>query len=160
MKDYSEIFKRAIECKEDYDVKKVAKIINEQSDMSFGDPDNWTDGHWNMLTPKLPFSYDDHYGFISSEYPIALLTKKCPDKLKCILDENNILYTELEEPLSCDENILKQYVPHTMVIDERFLDDLDFSLDDERFFLVLQRLETGHQEYIDSSNFMFWEIRK
>lgn len=159
MKDYTEIFSKAIERKADYNAKEVGKIINAQSDLNFGDPDEWVPEHWYLMSPALPFRYEDYYGYLSSEYPIALLSERCPDKLKQILDENKILYTELIEPLSCDENILRQYVHHKMVFDERFLDNCDYSFDDERFYLVMERLETGYQRYVDSSNFMFDEIK-
>lgn len=159
IKDYTEIFSKAIECRSGYDAKKVGKIINAQSDLNFGDPDEWVNEHWYLLSPAIPFSYDEYYGYLSSEYPIALLSKKCPEKIKHILDENRILYTELIEPLSCDENILRQYVHHIKVFDERFVDNCNYSFDDERFDMVLEKLESGCQRYVDSNNFMFSEIK-
>ena len=93
-------------------------------------------------------------------YPVALLTEYCPEELKQILDGNGILYTELVEPMCCDEEILRKYVPHRIVFDESFMDNGDFSFDDERFFWICQKLDTGHQRYIDASCFSMTEIRR
>lgn len=160
MKDYTEIFAKAIMLKSDYNAKSVGQVINAQGDLNFGDFDEWVIEYWYLLSPKKITGHKEYYGYLSSEYPIALLSERCPDKLKNILDENKILHTKLEEPLSCDENILKQYVHHKMVFDESlFLNKCDFSFDDERFGMVLERLENGFQRYVDSGNFMLNEIR-
>ena len=159
MRDYTEIFSQAIKKKESYDVKKLEQIINSQNEFHCGDYDEWADKYWYMLIPKKLKRYDEYYGYLSKEYPLALLSEKCPDKLKAIFSENGILYSLLEEPLSCDENILKQYVHGKIVFDEHFVDTCDYSFDDERFFWLMQKYETGFQNYIDSGCFMIKEIR-
>lgn len=54
----------------------------------------------------------------------------------------------------------KAYVYEKRVIDESvFLNNGDFSFDDVRFELILDRLETGHSCYIDVSDFMFKDIQ-
>ena len=81
MKNYTEIFSQALKMKEGYDVKKLKKIIDSQNEFHCGDYDEWADNYWYMLTPQQMKSYDEYYGYLSLEYPIALLSENCPDKL-------------------------------------------------------------------------------
>lgn len=148
--DYTNIFKNAIDNKDDYDFQRICKVINSHKDFRCGDWDDWADDYWYLLRPTIVVSYDKCYGYLCAEYPVALLTKHCPDELINFFDEFEILHTTLEEPMSCNEKILQQYVHDKMVFDENFLDSSDYSFDDERFLLVLYRLETGKKQYIDS----------
>ena len=159
MKDYTEILSKAAELKSGYDFTAVSSRINAHHGLQCGDWDNWADIRWYRLCPKTPCSYDKCYGFICSSFPVALLTEYCPEALKQLLDEVGILHTELVEPMRCDEGILRKYVPQRIIIDESFMDNCDFSFDDERFFWVCQKLETGHQNYIDAGSFTMAEIR-
>ena len=159
MKDYTEIFSKAVELKNSYDFKAVMGSINANNDLQCGDWDDWADDRWYRLCPKTPCSYEKCYGFICASFPIALLTEYCPEELKQIFDEVGVLHTELVEPMCCDEEILRQYVTQRIVFDERFMDNGDFSPDDERFFWVCQKLDTGHQGYIDAGSFTMKEIR-
>ena len=79
-------------------------------------------------------------------------------KLVQILDEAGVLHTEYTEPMRCDEEVLRKIVPHRIIFDESFMEG-DFSFDDERFFYVCQKLDTGNQEYIDAGCFNMEEIR-
>lgn len=102
----------------------------------------------------------DIYGYLSRKYPVALIKENCPDIIKYTLTENKILFTEFEEPMCCNEDILRKYIRGRCIIDESvFLNDGDFSFDDEKFELILHRLETGEHYYIDAENFMFSEIQ-
>lgn len=92
MKNYTEIFSQALKMKEGYDVKKLKKIIDSQNEFHCGDYDEWADNYWYMLTPQQMKSYDEYYRYLSLEYPIALLSENCPDKLKSLLYENGILH--------------------------------------------------------------------
>lgn len=159
MKDYTPLFSKAIELKDRYEFRTVSKCINAHTDLQCGDWDNWADDRWYRLCPKTSCSYEKCYGFICTSYPVALLTEYCSEELKQILDENGILHTELVEPMCCDEEILRKYVPHHIVFDESFMDNGDFSFDDERFFWICQKLDTGHQSYIDAGCFSMTEIR-
>ncbi|UKI16095.1 MAG: hypothetical protein L6V87_10490 [Ruminococcus sp.] len=90
---------------------KSSKIIDSQNEFHCGDYDEWADNYWYMLTQQQMKSYDEYYGYLSLEYPIALLSENCPDKLKSLLSENGILHSLLEEPLSCDEKYTKTICP-------------------------------------------------
>lgn len=159
MKNYTEIFLKAIELKDSYDFDTVSNLINSKNDLQCGDWDDWADDRWYRLCPKTPCSYEKCYGFICVAYPVALLTEYCPESLKQAFDEVAVLYTELFEPMCCDEEILRKYVPQRIVFDESFMNNGDFSPDDERFFWVCQKLDTGHQGYIDAGRFTMKEIR-
>lgn len=64
----------------------------------------------------------------------------------------------LEEPMRCDEQILRQYVPQKTVLDECFPDG-EYDINDVRFQMVLDRLENGQKNYIDAGCFTMKEIR-
>ncbi len=157
--DYTEIFSKAIALKSQYHFASTQKCINSHNDFHCGDYDDWADNDWYRLTPTRAVSYDKCYGYLCAEYPVALLSDHCPEKLKQLLDEIGVLYTKLEEPMRCEEAILQQYVHNTKVFDESFIDKCDYSFEDERFLMVLDRLETGHKQYIDSAQFTMKEIR-
>lgn len=159
MKDLTDIFSRAIELSADYRPKKVAAMISRLYDIDCLVEDDCADDNWYLISSRHIKSAEDYYGYLSCRYPVALLTKYCPKNLAAFLDFNKILITDFEEPLSCDENILKQYVPDKKVFDEGFLDNCDYSFDDERYLMVLYRLEGKGKLYIDSGNFLFNEIK-
>lgn len=100
----------------------------------------------------------DSYGYLSICYPVTLIKENCPDIIKSVLAENNILFTELEEPMRCNEDILRKYVDEQYVFDENAFLSSDFYFEDYRFELILRRLETGEQYYIDAGNFIFDDI--
>ena len=52
MKDYTEIFAKAIMLKSDYNAKSVGQVINAQGDLNFGDFDEWVIEYWYLLSPK------------------------------------------------------------------------------------------------------------
>lgn len=159
MKDYTELFSKAVELKSGYDFTAVSNRINSHNDLQCGDWDDWADNRWYRLCPQTPCSYDKCYGFLSASFPVALLTEYCPEVLKRILDDIGVLHTELVEPMRCDEAILCKYLPDRIVFDESFMENSDFDFDDERFFWVCQKLDTGRQSYIDAGSFTIEEIR-
>ena len=159
MKDYTEIFSKAAGLKDGYDLKDVRNRINAHDELQFGDWDDWADDQWYRLCPKIPCSYEKCFGFICASYPVALLTGYAPEALIQILDEAGILHSELVEPMCCDEEILRKYVPGRIVFDESFMDNCNFSFNDERFFWICQKLDTGQQSYIDAGSFTMAEIR-
>lgn len=162
MKDYTEIFSKAIDLSTGYDIKKISEIINSIGDNYGCEEDGeWGVYFWRLLCEVIPnYGITDIYGYLSKYYPIALIKENCPEIIKHTLEENNILVTELEEPMSCNEYILRNYVCDSRrIIDENaFLNNGDFSFDDERFDMILCRIETGCHFYVDSGNFTFDDI--
>lgn len=159
MKDYTEIFSKAIELSSGYRVENIADIINSTDDNYCQERDDWGEYNWYYLAGEDK----DHmilgdYGYLSIQYPVALIKENCPEIIRRILAENNILFTELEEPMRCNEDVLRKYVDRRVIDESAFLNG-NFSFDDERFDLILDRIETGYSCYIDASNFMFDDIQ-
>ncbi|MCI5751754.1 MAG: hypothetical protein MR038_04635 [Oscillospiraceae bacterium] len=159
MKDLTDIFSKAIERSAEYRPEMIAGRLGRLYDINCLTEDDYADNNWYLISKRPIKSTEDLYGYLSCRYPVALLTKYCPKNIAAFLDFSKILLTDFEEPLSCDENILKQYVPDRHVFDEGFLDGCDYSFDDERYRMVLFRLEGKGKLYIDSGNFMFDEIK-
>lgn len=157
--DYTGLFTQAIAQEGQYCFAEVQRKINALSGMHCGDWDDWADNRWYRLCPRTPCAYEKCYGFLCAEYPVALLTEHCPSELTHLLDICGVLYAALQEPMSCNEHILRQYVRSHEVFDEHFLDTEALSPDDTRLLLVLKRLETGEKSYIDASCFTMQEIR-
>ena len=157
--DYTKTFSKAIERCKQYDFELVRNSIDAAGELKCGDWDDWADNLWYRLCPKKPCGYDKCYGFLCAAYPVALLSENCPDDLKKLLDDNKVLYARLDEPMSCDEVVLQKYLPERKVFDESFMDSGDFSFDDDRFYWYNQKLDTGHQNYVNAGCFMFNEIR-
>lgn len=160
MKDYTEIFSEAINISSGYNIEKICNIINSIGNNYCGTDDEWCDYNWYYLCKETESNQlFDVYGYLSREYPVALIKKNCPEIIISVLAENKILFTEFEEPLCCDQDILRRYVHFKRVIDESAFLNGGFAFDDERFELILQRIENGRQYYIDAGNFMFDEIQ-
>ena len=158
MKDYTEIFSKAIELSSGYRIENIADIINSTDGNYCGTDDEQCSYLWYDLCKKTADNkMGDNYGYLSIQYPVALIKENCPEIIRRILAENNILFTELEEPMRCNEDILRKYVDRRVIDESAFLNG-NFSFDDERFDLILDRIETGYSCYIDASNFMFDDI--
>lgn len=160
MKDYTEIFAKAIEISSDYDCEKIAKALNLSDKFYCGvKDDEWVTYNWYIIAEKeLETRHNGYYAYLFRKFPVALILKECPREIKDFLAERNVLLTEFVEPMCCDENILRQYISYKKVFDESFLDSCDYSFDDERFELVLKKLESGYQRYINAGEFLFKEI--
>jgi hypothetical protein len=162
MTNVEEIFKKSIDNQENYNIKQLKSIFESQNFYFDDQDDEWCEYLWYVIgvaeefcCPQPP---EDVYAYISTQFPVALIFDNCPEIVKNILSENNIFYTEFDFNLSCEENTLKKFIPDKRVIDESFLDTCDYSIDDERFEYVLERLETGKKYYIDPTEFTFNDI--
>lgn len=152
--DLTKIFAAAIEAAGGYDMYKIMSAFdNTAYCCSDDDEANWLPV-WENIEGKSVF-----YAFISQYYPAALVKDNCPGPVKNILKYNRILMGRFEEPFSCDEGVLKKYVRSgQIIIDDRFLDNGDFSPDDEQLFWIYQCLE-HHREYVTPYNFTLNEVR-
>lgn len=148
MKDYTEIFSKAIELSSGYDVKKIAVIIN-----AIGNNYCETCYNWCCIYNNT----ENICGYLSVYYPVALIKENCPDIIKSVLAENNILFTEFEQPMRCKEDILQKYVENR-VDDYVFLNDSEFPFADERFRPIFEMLTTNVHHHINADNFMFYDI--
>ena len=92
--------------------------------------------------------------FFSKRFPVALVKENCPELIVCTLKKCGVLIAPFASVFSCDEAILKRYAPHIIMLDDRFLDDCNFSLDDERLFYIYENIK-----YVTPYSFTFDEIR-
>lgn len=154
MNDLTKVFEAGIKVSGNYDPYKIIKIFNKTAYYCSDDDEaNWM-SVWENIEGKSVF-----YAFISQYYPAALVKDNCPEPVKNILKYNHILTAKFEEPFSCEEDILKKYVRSgQIIIDDRFLDNCDFSFDDERLFWIYECLEHG-RKYVAPYGFTFEEIR-
>lgn len=153
MKDYTEIFSKAIELSSGYDVKKIAVIINAIGDNYCGESGEWGHENWYILDNP-----EKIYGYLSVDYPVALIKENCPDIIKSVLTENNILFTEFEQPMRCKEDILQKYVENLVADDYVLFNDSEFPFADERFRPIFEMLTTDVHHHINADNFMFYDI--
>lgn len=157
MKDVTDIFSRAIGLSEGYDAEVLSKKLEAIPNIwCFFEHDS--KDRWYLLCKTNGEYILESYGYLSGFFPVALLEESCPENVRAILKANRVLMTEFAEPMSCDEKILQQYLPGCKVFDESSFLESDYSFDDERFDLVLYKLEKGWQNYVDAGHFMFEDL--
>ena len=64
--------------------------------------------------------------------------KNCPDNVRNLLKDNNILTDDFQRRCSCDEDILRKYAPEANlpIIDDRKLLDGRISFDSQDFIQI------------------------
>lgn len=155
MNDLTKVFEAGIRESDNYDPYKIIKIFNKTEYYNCSDDDeaSWMPIWENKERKSI------YYAYVSQFFPAALVKETCPEPVKNILIENGIYIAKFDEPFSCEEDILKKYVRNgQIIIDDRFLDNCDFSFDDERLFWIYQCLEHG-RKYVAPYCFTFEEIR-
>lgn len=153
MKDYTDIFREAAGRAGSYDPQAAKAALNALPGIKcFVDSDCAYDDWFTV------FDETTLYGYLHCRYPLMLCKNCCPADLLQCLSDHKIMQTALEEPMCCDETVLRLFVSTDRILDERFLDNCDYSCEDERFLKFLNRLETGSASYIDASGFKFEEI--
>lgn len=164
MRDYTAFFTAAVRQGTHYDAEYVRNMLNAHDNICCTDDADCIDENFLLVYETDGYDYTDFYGYLSMYYPAALLKEHCPALVKEILDGLHILYTDLEEPMRCDADVLRQFAPKRPnsfpIFDEDALLAGDVSPEDERFLLVLYRLETGHKCYVDAGEFYFREINR
>ena len=96
--------------------------------------------------------------FISRYYPVVLVKQECSASFLRILKNHGLSIAEFQEPFSCDAEILKYYVRDKIILDDRFLEDENFSFDHEWMDYIYARLERK-LSYVTPYHFTFQEIR-
>ena len=151
MNDLTKIFELGIKSKKKYYDYNIIKNINKETDC-FCDYDD--DGANWILVWKNVEKKSIVYAYISQFYPVALVMKNCPKSVIKLFKKNSIYTVIFKEPFSCDEKVLKKYARGKNILDDRFLDNCDFAIDDERLDYIY-----NHINYITPYNFSFEEIR-
>ena len=153
MNDITEIFKKAVFMSDEYDKHKIAYEIEKNKNIWCEPTDDW--GYlWYLISESDGKSDQEYYGYLSVLYPVALIMDNCPEFIINDLKKNNILIAKFEEPFSCSEEVLKLYTSDVNILDDRFLDDCNFELDDERLYYIYEGIP-----YITPYSFTFDEIR-
>lgn len=94
--------------------------------------------NWYLITRDDEKEVAEYYGFLSYRFPVAILMENCPDNIRNLLKDNNILTGDFHRRCSCDEDILKQYAPKSNlpIIDDRKLLDGRISFDSQDFIQI------------------------
>lgn len=151
MNNLTEIFKKGIAVSEGYDHLDILKKINKLENV-FGDMDDGG-GNWDLVWGKKG-EQSIIYAFFSRFYPVALVKDECTKEVISLFQDNSILIAKFQEPFSCDEEVLKKYARCKNILDDRFLNDCDFTLEDDRLFYIYEGIS-----YITPYSFSFDEIR-
>ncbi len=151
MKDLTELFLKGIEYKSKYDSFTIIRSINSLEGI-FCDYDD-CGANWEIIFECIN-EKSTVYGFVSVYYPVALLKENCPQRVINELQKNGIFIECFDEPFSCSEEVLKKYAPAKRILDDRFLNDCNFSLNDDRLFYIYENLS-----YVTPYDFIFDEIR-
>ncbi len=153
MSDLTNTFLKGIKEGKAYKPYNVSSAINRTVHLSCDLDDEG--GNWELIL--LHEENRNKYktaGYLSRYFPVAILKDYCPKELINILRNYNVFIEFFDEPFSCDEDVLRKYAPFTRILDDRFLDDGNFSLDDERLFYIYENIK-----YVTPYNFTFDEIR-
>lgn len=153
MKDISLILKKAILLFNGYDSKSVSYKIEKIPNMwcRLEDDSNLS---WYLISKSDGKSVIEYYGYLSTIYPVALLTKECPKDIYKLLSKEGVLLEAYCERYSCEESILRKYVGDINFIDDRFLYDESIPFDEELFFKIDEGIK-----YINPYNFTFDDIK-
>lgn len=151
MNDLTNVFESGIESLNSYDHYNIIKEINRLT-AYFCDYDD--DGaNWLLVWENIG-KKSIMYAYVSKYYPVALVKNHCPKSITNVFIDNNISIAEFKEPFCCKEKVLKKYARGKNILDDRFLDDCNFALDDERLDYIYNGIK-----YITPYNFTFEEIR-
>lgn len=150
MNDLTEIFNKGIVESQNYNKYSVVNKLNTLYNINCSDADR---RNWCLIWETASDNSIVICGYLSQYYPVAILDTNCRNDLLKLLSELKISIANFEEPFCCDENILKKYAPYTQIIDDRFLEKEDFSLDDERLYYIYQGIK-----YVTPYCFSFNEI--
>lgn len=148
--DLTDVFKKGIESSEGYNGNKFIRDVNKYTKYHCDDAD---ESNWILIWENIG-QRSIIFAFVSQIYPVALIKKECPEIIIQFLKDNNIHIADFREPFSCDEEVLRKYKFGKNILDDRFLDNDDFSLDDDRLFYIYNNIK-----YVTPYSFTFEEIR-
>lgn len=154
VKDISNIMRDAIEKSDNYNSRNISKDMEQEFHQVWcrlEDDSNW---NWYLISETDGITVKKYWGYLSKKYPIAFLYDSCPEEIRYFLQRKRIIMEKYQDRYSCEETILKQYVSHMKMIDDRFLYDETIPFDEEKFL----EIDTGI-EYINPMNFSFESIK-
>lgn len=153
MNNITDTLKKGIECRENYD-NDINGLIDQLNNLNgiiliLDDVDT----NWYSVLERIN-GKDVIYAYFSQYYPSALILSNCRVDIINVFKLYNVFMAKFEEPFECDEEILKKYAPNVTYLDDRFLNDCDFDLDDDRMYYIYNNIK-----YVTPYNFIFDEIR-
>lgn len=153
MKDISVILEKALSLADEYDSKLVSDEIEKIPNIWCRLEDD-SNLKWYLISKSDGETVIKYYGYLSAEFPVALLIRDCPDNVLKILCNRGILQEELYERYSCKETVLEKYIENCILIDDRFLYDASIPFDEELFLKIDEGIN-----YINPYNFKFDDIK-
>lgn len=153
MKDISRILEKAISMSSGYN----AKLISDQIEKI---PNIWcrleddSNLKWYLISESNGKSVIKYYGYLSVQFPIAILKRNCPKSIYNLLLEKNIVLEDFCERYSCEKSILRNLLIDVNLIDDRFLYDDNFPFDEEAFLKIDEGIK-----YINPYNFTFNDLK-
>lgn len=154
MRNLSKILGEAVEKASKYNSRIISKEMENIPNIWCRLEDD-SRGKWYLISEMDGKSVKKYFGYLSHEYPVALLFDECPHEVKELLKEKQVLLDKYNDNYSCDENILKNYIDEDIImLDDRFLSDETILFDEETFL----RIDEGI-EYINPYNFSFESIK-
>lgn len=153
MKDISQLLEKASLEANQYDSKHISRAIEKVPNIwcRLEDDSNF---NWYLIGKNDGESVVSYYGYLSSKFPVALLTEDCPDAVYRILSVSGISIDKYCKRYSCRADVLRRYVNDIELIDDSFLYDDSLQFDEEIFL----KIDEGTR-YINPRNFSFDEIK-
>lgn len=153
MKDISKILEKAISMSSGYNAELVSTQIEEIPNMWCRLEDD-SNLKWYLISKSNGKSVIKCYGYLSVQFPVAILKRNCPKKIYNLLLEKKIVLEEYCEKYSCEKNILRNLLKKSNFIDDRFLYDENFPFDEEAFLKIDEGIK-----YINPYNFTFNDLK-
>lgn len=152
MNNITDTLKKGIECCDNYsnDILKVIDRLISLNEIKLILDD--VDSHWYCVLQITNGEYVVS-AYFSQYFPVALILSNCREDILDVFKTCNVITTKFEEPFECDEEILKKYAPDITILDDRFLNDINFNPEDERMYYIYNNIE-----YVTPYNFVFDEI--
>ena len=94
MKNVTDIFKKAIDAMDSYNIEYVQGIFDSHNFYLDILDDEWCDYLWYVIGTAEEFCFpqtsDDIYGYSSVQFPVAFIFDNCPETVKSLLSEKTI----------------------------------------------------------------------
>lgn len=155
MKDITDILKKAVSLKDNYNSQMVADEIEKLSSIWCRLEDD-SNLRWYLISESNGKTVVKYYGYLCVKYPIAFLMDDCPPEIIKIIKRKNILCEKFYEKLSCSPEVLSKYIDASDVdfIDDSFLNDDSIPFDEELFLKIDEGIV-----YLNPYNFTFENIK-
>lgn len=155
MKDISKLFEKAINMADSFNLQIISKDIEKLSNIWCRVEDDST-RNWYTISLTDGKTVVEDYGYLSYNFPIALLKENCPKYICDVINKHNVLYVQLCDRFSCEPKILEKYIDtqEIIFIDDCFMEDDNIPFDEDAFL----KIDEG-ANYINPYKFSFLDIK-